>query len=134
MDRKLLAPIALAALLGAAPGCIIVHEDPEPATGTLTVRWSIEGTTDPAACGWHRVAWAQIVISAPDGEVEASLTPACSVFATSVGLYPGRHRLAVTMLDSYGRSVSTTVNAPVDVWMDHTSTVITEFPATSFYQ
>lgn len=133
MDRKILATAALGIVLGAAPGCVIVTEDPDP-TGTLTVNWTIDGTTHPLACDAHRVSYAQIVISAPDGEVEASLSPPCTAFATSVGLYAGWHRMAMTMMDAYGRPVSTTVTASVDVWRNRTATLWAEFPATSFYQ
>lgn len=131
---KHLLPFAFVAGLAASTtaSCIIVHD--EPVTGTLTVRWSIEGTYDPAACGWHRAATAHLVVTTPGGAHEASLQPPCTVFATSVGLYPGRHMVSLTILDASGRPVSTTVAVAVDVWAGYTSRVETEFPANAFYQ
>lgn len=133
MGRKILAAATLAVVLGAAPGCVIVTDDTY-GTGTLTVRWTIDGTTAPAACTVHGVSYAHVVISGPDGAVEASLSPPCTAFATSVGLYTGWHRMAMTMMDAYGRPVSTTVTADVDVDRNRTATLWAEFPATSFYQ
>ncbi len=133
MDCKLLAPVVLATALAVAPGCIIVTE-PAPSVGTLTVRWAIEGSTDPLACSTHGAVWARLVITAADGDTEATLTPSCTAFVTSVGLYAGWHRMAMTMLDGAGRPISTSVVTPVEVWFDRTSTVVAEFPASSFLQ
>lgn len=129
MDHGLLATAAIAAALC---GCIVVTE-PEPSIGTLTARWTIEGSTDPVACAAHGAQWTRLVVTAGDGAPEATLTPACTAFASSVGLYAGWHQVALTMLDATGRPVSTTVTTPVDIGYDRTSTVHADFPANSFF-
>jgi hypothetical protein len=116
--------LAVAALV-LAPGCVIV--DDGPSTGTITVRWSVEGRFTPSACSFRRAATAQVVVSG------YSASTFCSSFVQSVEVPTGRHTLSITLLDSSGRPVSTTINLAADVYYARETFIDTEFPASSFF-
>lgn len=120
----LLAAAALALPL-ATFGCVVVDEG--PSTGTLTVRWSVEGRFTPSACSFRRAATAQVVVSG------SSVQTFCSSFVQSIVVPSGRHSVAITMLDSAGRPVSTTINLAADVYYARETFIDTEFPASSFF-
>ena len=112
---------------GSSSGCVIVDDSPSTGSGTLTVRWSVEGRFTPSACSFRRANTAQIVVSG------TSVQGLCSSFVQSVSVPTGRHSVAVTMLDSNGRPVSTTINVAADVYYARETFIDTEFPASSFF-
>lgn len=120
----MLRPLLLACAL-AAPGCVVVAD--EPPNGTLTVRWSVEGTFAPSACARRAAANAQIVASG------AAVRASCSAFAASVQLRRGLHRVSVSLLDAAGQPVSTTIELNAEIYGGYETFIDTEFPASSFF-
>lgn len=119
----MLRPLLLALAL-AAPGCVVVAD--EPSTGVLTVRWSIEGTFAPAACSAHRAASAQIVASS------VTVRAACTTFAASVQLPRGLQLVSVSLVDAAGQPVTTAIQLRIDIMGGYETFIDTEFPASSF--
>jgi len=119
MLRSMLLALALA-----APGCVVVAD--EPSTGVLTVRWSIERTFAPAACSAHRAQSARI--AAGTIAVQAS----CTAFAASVQLPRGLQQVSVSLVDAAGQPVTTTIQLRIDIMGGYETFIDTEFPASSF--
>jgi hypothetical protein len=124
----------LACLAVALSSCVIVAEDVPTSYGQLTLRWTIEGTYDPAYCTAAVASTAAITVYDVNGAYVTQGRASCAAFHWDVALWPGRYSAAVTMLDAYGHTRSTTAVVPIIdiptsgyVWVD------VEFPWSSFY-
>ncbi len=134
--RTLMAAAVLALAPPVAVGCIFVHDDTSPrvVTGTVTIRWSVESSFDPGACGFHRADRMEIVVRDDLGRVVTQTNPPCSAFNTTLELPAGRYAASLTLLDAASNPVSTTLDtAPFDVLGGRGEMVDTDFPADSFF-
>jgi hypothetical protein len=124
----------LMGLAMALSSCVVVTDDVPPTYGQLTLRWTIEGTYDPAYCTAAVASTAAITVYDIHGAYVTQGRASCSAFHWDVTLWPGRYSAAVIMLDAYGHTRSTTAVVPIvdvptggSVWVD------VEFPWSSFY-
>lgn len=114
MNAKAFLVVALA--LGAAacssgddgPSTVVV--DPNEPLSTLTLRWTIDGATDPAACHQSRADVIDISILDPtsNGEIQA-FQQTCETFETSITLAPGAYKARARLVDNGGHVRTTDV-------------------------
>jgi hypothetical protein len=128
--------LALAAACGsntATPATVVVAPN-EPAS-TLTLRWSLDGSTDPASCNQSGVDVIDISIVSPDtgGEIQA-FQQQCAAFSTSITLEPGTYGARARLVDSQGIARTTDVSVPPFTLVGGDELVQTvDFPADSFH-
>ena len=100
------------ALAVPAAGCFIATESepspPPPTFGTLSVDFTIAGSTDPALCSSYGVTDAELVVYASDGDVIAETYAPCADFTVGVSTYPGLYSADVTLVDDLNRARSIT--------------------------
>jgi hypothetical protein len=119
------------------PACAVSNE-PETvvvaAGSQLTVAWTIEGTSDPAACTAEGAAAIDIVVRTTGGVFVAEATAACEAAVTSIDLGAGAYVADAVLLDSAGHTITTAVDlGAVTLHGDDELVVDADFPADSFY-
>lgn len=136
MLRALLFPLALACV--PLSGCI-VDSDPDPVVvtrgyGLLTVFWTVEGTDDPAMCGFEGADTIDIFVERASGGTAAHVSDLCEAFETSVELRPGGYFADAVLLDVAGRPITTTVDLGYfDIFGGDELIVDADFPPSSFF-
>ena len=83
-----------AAVLFSIPGCFVSTNDPTPvaannASGSLTVDWTINNSTDPNQCHQSVVADIDLIVTSPNGATVDEVTQPCVDGVTTVALSPG---------------------------------------------
>lgn len=114
MRSKFIRSIAAVALIAAvaAPlsGCVVTTADdeplPAPLAGTLTVNYTIEGTTDPSVCSYYGVVDIELVVYVASGAFVAEEQAYCSDFQVSIALPSGTYSADVTLVDDVDRAMS----------------------------
>lgn len=142
MNAKALLVVALSSLALGIAGCstesdgpsTVVVEPNEP-LATLTLRWTIDGTTDPATC--HQSGSDVIDISILDpssnGEIQA-FQQTCETFETSITLAPGAYKARARLVASDGTARTTDVPVREFVLNGNDELVQdVDFPADSFF-
>jgi hypothetical protein len=83
------------------------------ATGTLTVRWLVAGTTDPGACASAGADALELVVYDAAGTEVATAKEPCESFSLTLSLPEGAYSADATLIDvgSNARSVTTRLNA-----------------------
>jgi hypothetical protein len=106
---------------------------PPPVEGTLTVDWTIDGSTDPDKCNQSAVTTIDIVVTRDDGSPAGTFQQACPTFATSIPLAQGSYTARATLLDGNGvaRTTSVAIN-PFTLAGNDELRVPIDFPANSF--
>ena len=126
-----------------AMGCTVNTTEPTGTTTTTTppasygaasIRWSVAGSFDPAACSAHNVTTFDFrALDQATGAMTEATAP-CSNFALTINLPPGQYTGNATLLGPDGRAKSTTLNlAPFSVGTGQTTSMDSDFPASSFY-
>jgi hypothetical protein len=107
---------------------------PVVGNGLLVVDWSIAGTKDPNACTQSAAATIAVNVTLDTGQPVAGYQQACTTFATSIGLAPGRYAATALLLDAAGTPRTTAV--PIHAFTilgNDTLNIPIDFPASSFY-
>ena len=106
--------MALAAALGlSACGGSDHHHGQGPATGTLSLDWTIDGHTDELDCVDFQADRLELVIyDARDGSIVDKSEPYCETFGTTVELPNGHYYADATLVDQF--DASATITEPID--------------------
>src|SRR4051812_43854396 len=112
--KKALAPAGLLLCLGLMPGCFFVDDDDDDdgsPIGTLEVRWTIDGRTDPLDCADFAVDRLELRIY--DGrDLVDEVEPYCEDFGVSIDMLDGVYDGEATLVDSADRAA--TLTEPLD--------------------
>jgi hypothetical protein len=137
---KLAIPLSVCALAAPSLGCTVgveggVGPPPvtvAPATGTLTVRWLVGGTTNPALCDAYGATMMELVVYDSAGNQIATANAPCASFSLTLTLAEGTYTAEATLVDasSSSRSVTKPLDAIVVV-MDTDLAIDIDFPSTS---
>jgi len=138
MEKRVSMFVACAALAALTSGCIVDVDSAPPSAGTLTAVWTIDNSTDPAACQFYArdpniglnfelLVYERRVLVA---EVKAD----CAAFNTSLRLRRGTYDATATMVDPItDAAVSTTLPMPaIEIFRETETTVDINFPPESF--
>jgi len=129
--------LLLAALAAPLAGCVIDARDdtpsPSPTQGTMTVAYTIEGTTDPDLCDAYNVGDAELVVYTLAGSVITKQYQPCVDFQVGAVLFPGTYDADLTMVDraNGARSITKPLNA-IDIIADTDVVIDVDFPPDSF--
>ena len=134
--------VSILAVAAAPSGCIITTTDSPPASGSLVVTWTIQGSRDPAACNSHTASEFNIRVYDRNGtQVGPNYRQVCTAFSTSipVNFAPGNYTLQAELLNSTGNPRTTTVGAPPAplvsfyIYSNQTTQQDVTFPDASFF-
>jgi hypothetical protein len=119
------------AFVSTALSCVVRATAVPPPEGTLTVLWTVDGTTDPEACYYHGADSLDLAVYHGDGYLAADPLPPCEVFDVSVDLSPGYYAAEMTLVDDRGYPVSSTLVIDVHVHDDREVIVDVDFGPSS---
>jgi hypothetical protein len=122
-----------ASLMAAFPACVVSTSGPAPSqsNGTLLLRWTIQGQSDPNQCNATASASIQINVTGPSGGVFSQV---CNAFSTSISLARGDYRASAALVDASGRPRTTYVDIhPFTIYGNDTVDIPIDFPANSFH-
>lgn len=127
----------MAAACAAMAGCYAdatVGTTYAPATGSVTLRWSVDGSFDPAACDAFFVADARVDLYDAGGTPIRTQFIDCRQFSVRFDLPEGRYsaRLEMTDAGQQPRSTSLPVNSFAIVGGTNLN-IDTDFPRDSFF-
>jgi hypothetical protein len=105
-----------------------------PASSTLIVDWTINGTNDPNQCFQSSAAAIQVSVTASGGVPAGTFQQSCTAFATSITLSAGSYIADAVLLDPSGtpRTTSVPIN-PFTLNGGDTLSIPIDFPASSFF-
>jgi hypothetical protein len=125
-------PILVAAL---ALGCQISGGSAEALpnqNGQLSVTWTVRSSQDARACDDVRATGTEVVVLDRSGNVVADTIASCPDFEATLVLPAGTFDAEVTLVDSSGNAVSTTLPLKtLDITPGTNLTVDVAFPAES---
>lgn len=138
--RKLRALFAAAALATTAivTGCggggeAVVYTTPA-GPGSVTIRWSIDGSFDPRACDAFFVANARIDLYDANGAPITTSFVDCRAFTATFDLAPGYYSARIEMVDGASNPRSTSLPLePFTIVSGTNLNVDTDFPRDSFF-
>ena len=111
------------------PGAVVVHD-----SGSLIVDWTIDGAKSVDDCDLSGSATIDITVRASNGERAGEYQQACTAFATTISLAPGRYTAEAVLLDGAARDRTTPVQIrPFEIFGNDQLSIPIEFPASSFY-
>lgn len=119
--------------LGLLPGCLIVDDDDDSdPIGTLEVRWTIDGVTDPLDCVDFGADRLELRIY-DGGDLIDEIEPFCEDFGVAIDLFDGIYDGDATLVDSRDRAVTLTEPLDgIDIIAGTTLTIDVDFPLGSF--
>ncbi len=135
MKRAFL-PILLASAL--ASGCF-VDDGPDTVvvsgdSGLLTVTWTVDGTDDPAICGFEGADTIDVFVERSSGGMQASVVDDCEAFVTSVELPRGRYFADALLMDRGGHPITTAVDLGYfEIFGSDELVIDADFPSDAFY-
>jgi hypothetical protein len=137
MRPILLSRATLAIAAAAAPcllgGCTVENRTAPPPDGSVTVDWTIADAKDPGDCANYGADTLELVITSAGGANVGTWDAACGDFATQVSLPPGDYSATATLIDSQGRSRSSTIDIhPFSIDSDTDLNIPIDFPTSSF--
>jgi hypothetical protein len=135
---KSLRNILLIAAVGLAQGCVVGSSEPDTVVvsgdGTLTVTWTVAGTSNPDECAFEGADSIDIRVQTTSGASVADANEVCEAGAASVDLPPGGYVADAVLLDAAGHVITTSVNlGHFTIRGDDELVVDTDFPSDSFY-
>ncbi|MGZ3421893.1 MAG: hypothetical protein ACXWUG_11165 [Polyangiales bacterium] len=132
--------VLVAALAGGASamGCTanadVTAGDVPPRTGSVTVRWSVDGSFDPAACDAFAAFDARIDVYDESGQPVFTQFTDCRAFSATIDLFPARYSARIEMVDSRQQARSTSIPISSFTIIADTNLVLdTDFPRNSFF-
>lgn len=128
-----LIPGSLLLCLGLMPGCLVVDDDDDPdPTGTLEVRWTIDGLTDPLDCADFGVDRLELRVY-DGGDLVDEVEPFCEDFGVSLEMFDGVYDGEATLVDTRDRAATLTEPLDaIDIIAGTTLTIDVDFPIDSF--
>jgi hypothetical protein len=107
---------------------------PVPAAGSLTLRWTVNQTTDPNSCVLGNASTLDVVLATSSGQFAGEYQASCGAFATTIpSLTPGNYTGTAQMLDAGGRARTTVINISAFTILENSTLVVDlSFPANSF--
>jgi hypothetical protein len=103
------------------------------ALSTLTVDWTVDGTTDPAQCRQGGTPTLAITLETDLGHHIDDFFPDCEAFGTTIDVDPGSYQLSAVLLDDRGDERTTVVLVPpFDVFEGEDHEIPIDFPAEAF--
>jgi hypothetical protein len=138
---KALPYLALSSLaVSTMSGCLITTDDDDsptyvsPIQGTLTVEWTIGGSTDADQCFQGSASDIDIIVTTGTGDFYGEYLQDCVAFATSIHLPAGTYDANAALVDSSGTARTTSVDTgPFNVHGGDEVSVPVDFPASSFF-
>ena len=131
--KRIITPGGLLLSLGLLPGCLIVDDDNgRDPIGTLEVRWTIDGATDPLDCVDFSADRLELRVY-EGGDLVDEVEPFCEDFGIAIDLFDGIYDGEATLVDSRDRAV--TLTEPLDEIDIIGGTILTidvDFPLGSF--
>lgn len=131
---------ALLVLFGLVPasGCAVESDQPETVvvtgSSTLTVTWTVDGTSDPGACDAEGADTIDVVVESASGALMSEVVDDCRAGITHVSLPPGDYRADAALLDSAGHEITTRVDlGPMTLFGSDDLVVDADFPPDSFF-
>jgi hypothetical protein len=127
------APWGLLGLCAGAAGCSVSARLGPPESGSLTVDWSIEGSTNPGTCNQKGAPTFALIVYDDSGANVGQFDSPCAAFTNTITLTPGRYSAGAVLLNDSGSAVSTTV--PIDGLDIESGTDLdapVDFPSNSF--
>jgi len=117
-------------------GCVVSSSSepvPVESTGRLTLRWTIDGTTDPNLCVMGQVMDIDITISTTGGALAGEFRAPCEAFATTVStLLPGSYVASARLVVADVPRTTPVDIAPFTIFSNSELVVDVDFPANSF--
>jgi hypothetical protein len=137
--RTYLASLVVVGALAGAAGCTVQTESPAPAPapappdGTVTIDWTVDGTTDPSHCQQGSAASIQITVDYTNGGSAGTYEQSCGAFSTSITLAPGDYDATAVLVDGAGnpRTTSIAIN-PFTIHGNDNLNIPIDFPSSSF--
>ena len=132
---KALSLIGLFALAIPSAGCLVetgIDAPPPLDYGTLSIEYTMAGSTDPALCASYGVSDAELIVYTTRGAFVAETESECERFWVSVSLDPGIYNADVTLVDPGDRAMSITKPLySLEVLRDAELVVDVDFPPDS---
>jgi hypothetical protein len=133
-------PLSVCALAATSAGCTVglgASTDLPPvsvdqATGSLTVRWLVAGTTDPSVCDAYAASAVELVVYDESGNEVTTADEPCGSFSLTLALPEGTYTAEATLVDasSGARSVTKPLSA-IEVVAGTDIAIDLDFPASS---
>jgi len=123
------------AVLFALPGCFGATNDPAPVatSGSLTVDWTINNSTDPNQCNQSVAADIDLIVTTPNGATVDEVTQPCVDGVTTVALSPGVYGGNAALTDAAGTERTTWLSIdPFTIHSGSDLSISVDFPANSF--
>ena len=126
------------AVLFAIPGCFVSTNDPTPvaasnSSGSLTVDWTINNSTDPNQCNQSVAADIDLIVTTPNGATVDEVTQPCVDGVTTVALSPGVYGGNAALTDAAGTERTTWLSIdPFTIHSGSDLSISVDFPANSF--
>jgi len=125
--------LAAACAFGSVVACVRADEPSDQegeSDGELTVRWSLEGTKDPARCEQLGAAAVDLGIYDASHELDSRLVQPCVTFEVTVELAPGEYSAEATLVDEDGSAISATLTIEdLEVGADEATETSIDFSA-----
>lgn len=103
-------------------------------TGSLTLRWSVDGTFAASECDAFAVANARVDIYDANGSPISTTFSDCRNFSATFDLAPGRYSARIQMTDSGNQPRSTSLAiSPFTIVSSTNLSIDSDFPRESFY-
>jgi hypothetical protein len=121
-------------------GCVVSSGDPPPppptslpAEGTLTIDWSINGSTDPNQCNQSSAVSIEITVFASADDSGSTFADACNAFITSIPLARGDYAASAVLVDVNDNPRTTVLDIdPFRILGEDELDIPIDFPANSF--
>jgi len=102
--------------------------------GSVTLRWSVDGSFDPAACDAFALANARIDLYDANGQPISTTFIDCRAFSSRIELSPGRYSARIEMVDGNGVERSTSLPIqPFTIVSGTNLNIDSDFPRDSFF-
>jgi hypothetical protein len=126
-------PLGLVAVgLAVTSGCVVEADHHGAGDSTLRIDWTIDGTSDPAACDDTGAAYAYVLVESPHATEYEDELP-CDEFGVDVILPGGSYSVTVVLRDSRDRDITEAAEAPPrDLFDGDDDHVVLDFPEDSF--
>ncbi len=117
-------------------GCNVSTDDSVVVSaGTLTLGWTINGSSDPNQCNQSVASDIDIVVTSPDGAITVGdFAHACDDGVTTITLDPDTYAADAALVDGVGAERTTRVHIdPFAIHSNSDLSIVVDFPASSFH-
>lgn len=117
------------------PGCVVAvdHDGPGFGDALFTVEWTVDGSTQPAACWDFGAEYAYVTVESRYG-VEDYRTLSCERFGYDFYLPPGRYWVTIVLQDRHHDDITAIVETGSrTLYAGESDYVVIDFPGDSFF-